>query len=217
MTCDLALSVFIFRPQTITCEQMMLIPDMAIFQLARARLRPLVLTRVKSSVSTTARLSSSLSTDAPDYYGVLGVSKSATQPEIKQAFVKLASQYDEFMDSESEKFMLIMEAYETLREEESRKEYDLMGQVNRELAGDSVNSPFLVRKGDEATKAEMEGENVEEGESMSDKRGKEIREQLRGLVLAAWSLFCLISVPKCAIWLMGDPGLRLTDWAVRDK
>jgi len=200
------------------CYLLMLIPDMAIFQLARARLRPLILTRVKSSVSTTARLSSSLSSDAPDYYGVLGVSKSATQPEIKQAFVKLASQYDEFMDSESEKFMLIMEAYETLREEESRKEYDLMGQVNRELAGDSVNSPFLVRKGDEATKREeMEGENVEEGESMSDKRGKEIREQLRGLVLAAWSLFCLISVPKCAVWLMGDPGLRLTDWAVRDK
>ena len=64
---------------------------------------------------------------------------------------------------------------------------------------------------------EMEGENVEEGKSMSDKRSMEIREQLRGLVLAAWSLFCLISVPKCAIWLMGDPGLRLTDWAVRDK
>ena len=199
--------------------QNLCITDMAlaVFQLARARLRPVVLARTKSSISG-ARLVSS-SPNAPDYYNILGVSKTATQPEIKEAFLKLADQYDHFLDDKSERFMLIMEAYETLRLKESREKYDLMGKANTDLVGDSAKKTFLVRgTGEEAGAFGEEGDNTtEEDLTMKEKRERDIKNQQRGLFVAAWSLFMLISVPKCFVWLIGDPGFRLSDWAVRDR
>ena len=184
---------------------------MAIFQLARARLRPMGLAKLESSLFAGARLASSSSATTPDYYKILAISKTATQPEIKEAFIKLADEYDHFLDDKSEKFMLIMEAYETLREKESREEYDLTGNVNRELAGDSKTA-FLVRETDE----EEEGE-VGENQTAKEKRDREIREQYQGLFRAACALFVLISVPKMIFWVIGNPGFSLTDWAVRDR
>ena len=189
---------------------------MAIFQLARARLRPMAMgfmtTRVNTSLFAAARLASNAS--GPDYYNVLGISKNATQPEIKEAFIKLANQYDSFLDDKSQKFMLIMEAYETLREEESRKEYDLMGTANKDLVGDSAKETFLVT---EEADGRTEGESEEDQLTMKEKREREIREQNRGLFLACWGLFVLISVPKLILWIIGDPGLKPSDWAVRDR
>ena len=191
---------------------------MAVFRLARARLRSMSMaltTRVKSSVFVGARLASSITTSGPDYYNVLGISKTATQPEIKEAFIKLADQYDHFLDDKSEKFMLIMEAYETLREEESRKEYDLMGKANKDLVGDSAKETFLVREED--GRSEGKEEESGEDETLKEKRDREIKNQNRGLFLAAYGLFVLISIPKMILWVSGDPGLRLSDWAVRDR
>ena len=195
---------------------------MAVFQLARTRLRPMAMaltTRVRSSVFLRPRFASS--TTAPDYYNILGISKTATQPEIKEAFIKLADQYDDFLDDKSEKFMLIMEAYETLREEESRKEYDLVGKANKDLVGDSAEESFLVRPSDEEVENSRtegkEGEEDGEDQVRKEKRDSEIREQHRGLFLAAYGLFILISIPKMIIWVIGDPGFRISDWAVRDR
>ncbi len=65
-----------------------------------------------------------------DYYEVLGVSKDASDAEIKSAFRKLAKQYHPDISKEEnaeEKFKEIQEAYEVLGDENKRKQYDQFG------------------------------------------------------------------------------------------
>ncbi len=69
------------------------------------------------------------------YYDVLGVKKDATQDELRRAFRKLAREYhpdvNPGMADASEKFKEINEAYQTLSDEDSRREYDEGGRVFR--------------------------------------------------------------------------------------
>ena len=66
-----------------------------------------------------------------DYYETLGVSKNATEEEIRSAFRKLARKYhpDVAKDKKTaeEKFKQINEAYEVLSDPEKRKKYDQLG------------------------------------------------------------------------------------------
>ena len=62
-----------------------------------------------------------------DYYGTLGVSPQAGQAAIRRAFRQLARRYhpDAGAGASPERFRRIVEAYETLRDSQRRRAYDL--------------------------------------------------------------------------------------------
>ena len=65
-----------------------------------------------------------------DYYEILGISKDATETEIKKAYRKLAMKYhpDKNKDDDAEdKFKEISEAYAVLSDKEKREQYDRFG------------------------------------------------------------------------------------------
>lgn len=62
-----------------------------------------------------------------DYYEVLGVGKTATADEIKRAFRKKAVEHHPDKGGDDEKFKEINEAYETLKDDGKRKQYDQFG------------------------------------------------------------------------------------------
>jgi len=67
----------------------------------------------------------------PDYYAILGISKTASPDDIKKAYLRLArdNHPDRIRDPAQKveadrKFQLITEAYNQLRDDKARREYD---------------------------------------------------------------------------------------------
>ena len=74
-----------------------------------------------------------------DYYQVLGISKTATQDEIKAAYRKLALKYHPDRNpgnkESEEKFKEAAEAYEILSDEQKRQQYDQFGHEGPQMGG----------------------------------------------------------------------------------
>src|SRR6187397_1355934 len=66
-----------------------------------------------------------------DYYSTLGVAKTATAKELKQAYRKLARKFHPDVNpgdkSAEARFKEINEAYEVIGDQEKRKKYDELG------------------------------------------------------------------------------------------
>jgi molecular chaperone DnaJ len=78
-----------------------------------------------------------------DYYEVLGISKSASDDEIKKAFRKLAVKYHPDKEGGDEtKFKEANEAYEVLKDKQKRQRYDQFGHAG--VGGNSAGggNPF---------------------------------------------------------------------------
>ncbi len=74
-----------------------------------------------------------------DFYQVLGVSKDASNEEIKKAYRKLAHQYHPDKGGDEKKFKEINEAYQTLSNSEKRTQYDQFGKTFEGNAGFNNN------------------------------------------------------------------------------
>jgi molecular chaperone DnaJ len=75
-----------------------------------------------------------------DYYKILGVSKTASEAEIKSAFRKLAHQYHPDKNKgDDKKFKEVNEAYQTLSDKQKRAQYDQFGSDGSSFAGGGFN------------------------------------------------------------------------------
>ena len=83
--------------------------------------------------------------DYKDYYKILGVSKTATQDDIKKAYRKLARKHHPDANPNNpgaeEKFKEIGEAYEVLKDPEKRSRYDQLGSNWKQYAGAGAGWP----------------------------------------------------------------------------
>ncbi len=79
---------------------------------------------------------------AKDYYQVLGVSRSASQEEIKKAYRKLAHEHHPDKGGDEKKFKEVNEAYRILSDEQKKAQYDKFGRTFEGGAGGESGFDF---------------------------------------------------------------------------
>ena len=108
-----------------------------------------------------------------DYYKIMGVSRSATEDEIKKAHRKLARKYHPDVSKEKDaeaRFKDLSEAYEVLRDPDKRAAYDQLGTQWR--AGQDFRAPPDWNAGTEQAGRGFEwgfnGQGTRQGADFSD-------------------------------------------------
>ena len=83
-----------------------------------------------------------MAVDYKDYYATLGVSRTASEQDIRKAFRKLARQYHPDVNPDNKaaeaKFKEVNEAYEVLSDPEKRRRYDELGAHWKDLSSGSA-------------------------------------------------------------------------------
>lgn len=72
---------------------------------------------------------------AKDYYAILGVSKTASEDDIKKAFRRLAHEHHPDKGGDQQKFKDVNEAYQILSDKQKRATYDKFGSAAFEQGG----------------------------------------------------------------------------------
>ena len=86
-----------------------------------------------------------MATTERDFYGLLGVERTATDAEIKRAFRKLAQQWHPDVNTDpaaQARFKEINEAYQVLSDPERRSRYDTFGRAGVDGAGAAGGAGF---------------------------------------------------------------------------
>src|SRR5436305_9879674 len=90
-----------------------------------------------------------MATQSKDYYGALGVKKSASSEDIRKAFRKLARKYHPDVNPNDkkaeEKFKEISEANDVLSDPKKRKIYDQLGYYSDQI--DPATADAYARAG----------------------------------------------------------------------
>lgn len=143
-----------------------------------------------------------------DYYAILGVSRDASQDEIKQAYRRLVKEWHPDLNPDrrkeaEERFKAIQEAYEVLSDPGKRRQYDLYGTVGEVPApGAAGFDPFgdLFRMVDEffgfGGTATRYGTRTERGEDIEADLEITLEEAFRGGEKEL-EVEVLVSCPEC--------------------
>jgi molecular chaperone DnaJ len=85
-----------------------------------------------------------MTTATKDYYGTLGVKKSASAEELRKAFRKLARKYHPDVNpgdkAAEERFKSISEAYDVLSDPKKRKIYDQLGYYSDQISPEAAEA-----------------------------------------------------------------------------
>jgi len=89
-----------------------------------------------------------MATQSKDYYGSLGIKKSASTDDIRKAFRKLARKYHPDVNPNDkkaeEKFKEISEANEVLSDPKKRKIYDQLGYYSDQIDPATADAYVLI-------------------------------------------------------------------------
>ncbi|CAD7940854.1 unnamed protein product [Amoebophrya sp. A25] len=102
--------------------------------------------------SASRRVAHCFNGSSNDPYQILGVSRSATEDEIRRAYKKLAVKHHPDKGGDSETFKNIQSAYETLSDPSKKRQYDAYGSMGGGMGGGgpggSGSGPFQQSSGD---------------------------------------------------------------------